>query len=136
MVWELAGNYGRNAVKGQYEQGSTPTTAMYDRFKSATPYGAKRSTIDLPAQALDVDVSFDQFPLGDSNYPISPKRRSRPGPISGRRGRKRRILPVRLAGTAYAGYRRGGHPTPERAVGKAMFEDFLAQCFGRPERSE
>ncbi|WP_327247469.1 SDR family oxidoreductase [Streptomyces sp. NBC_01320] len=51
-------------------------------------------------------------------------------------GRKRRILPVRLAGKAYAGYRRGEHPTPERAVGKATFEDFLAQRFGRPERSE
>ncbi|MFD4861204.1 chitinase C-terminal domain-containing protein [Streptomyces atratus] len=73
MIWELAGDYDWNATKGQYEPGSTLTSTMYDTFKSATPYGAKRSTIDLPAQALDIDVSFDQFPLGDSNYPISPK---------------------------------------------------------------
>ncbi|WP_326696477.1 glycosyl hydrolase family 18 protein [Streptomyces sp. NBC_01754] len=73
MIWELAGDYGFNAAKGQYEQGSTLTSAMYEKFKSASPYGAKRSTTDLPAEALDIDVSFGQFALGDSNYPISPK---------------------------------------------------------------
>lgn len=31
-----------------------------------------------------------------------------------------------LFGKAYAGYRRGDHLTPERAVGKETFEDFLA----------
>ncbi len=59
--------------QGQYETGDTLTTAMYDAFKSASPYGAKRSTIDLPTQAVNIDVSFGQFALGDSNYPISPK---------------------------------------------------------------
>ncbi|WP_432157171.1 chitinase C-terminal domain-containing protein [Streptomyces sp. bgisy153] len=75
MVWELAGDYAWNAAKGQYEQGSTLTTAMYEKFRLASPYGAKRSTIDLPAEALDIGVDFGQFPLGDSNYPISPKLR-------------------------------------------------------------
>ncbi|MBT2419848.1 chitinase C-terminal domain-containing protein [Streptomyces sp. ISL-22] len=75
MVWELAGDYGWNAAKGQYEPGSTLTSAMYEKFRSATPYGAKRSTTELPAEALDIDVDFGQFPLGDSNYPISPKLR-------------------------------------------------------------
>ncbi|WP_372352710.1 chitinase C-terminal domain-containing protein [Streptomyces sp. KL116D] len=73
MIWELAGDYGWNAAKGQYEPGDTLTSTLYDAFKSAKPYGAKRSTIDLPAEALDVDVNFGEFPLGDSNYPISPK---------------------------------------------------------------
>ncbi|PJN00980.1 chitinase [Streptomyces sp. CB01201] len=73
MVWELAGDYQWNAGKGQYEQGSTLTSEMYDKFKSATPYGNKRSTIALPSQALNIGVDFGQFPLGDSNYPISPK---------------------------------------------------------------
>ncbi|GAA2923847.1 chitinase C-terminal domain-containing protein [Streptomyces enissocaesilis] len=73
MVWELAGDYDWNATKGQYEIGDSLTTAMYEKFKSASPYGAKRSTIDLPAKALDIGVDFGQFPLGDSNYPISPK---------------------------------------------------------------
>ncbi|MEU3253880.1 chitinase C-terminal domain-containing protein [Streptomyces sp. NPDC006997] len=73
MVWELAGDYAWNAAKGQYEPGSTLTTAMYEKFRSATPYGARRATTDLPTEALDVDVRFGQFPLGDSNYPISPK---------------------------------------------------------------
>ncbi|MET9512269.1 chitinase C-terminal domain-containing protein [Streptomyces flavidovirens] len=73
MVWELAGDYDWNAAKGQYETGDSLTTAMYEKFKSAPPYGAKRSTVELPAKALDIGVDFGQFPLGDSNYPISPK---------------------------------------------------------------
>ncbi|GAA5216743.1 chitinase C-terminal domain-containing protein [Streptomyces thinghirensis] len=73
MVWELAGDYAWDAGKGQYVPGSTLTDTMYDTFKNASPYGAERATIDLPAEALDVDVEFGQFPLGDSNYPISPK---------------------------------------------------------------
>lgn len=75
MVWELAGDYGWNAAKGQYGPGSTLTSTMYERFRSASPYGAKRSTVELPAEALKIDVEFGQFPLGDSNYPISPKLR-------------------------------------------------------------
>ncbi|MBT2471161.1 chitinase C-terminal domain-containing protein [Streptomyces sp. ISL-66] len=73
MVWELAGDYGYNAAKGQYEVGDTLTTAMYDKFKSAAPYGAKRATIAMPTEAIKVDAEFGAFPLGDSNYPISPK---------------------------------------------------------------
>ncbi|OEJ27887.1 chitinase [Streptomyces agglomeratus] len=73
MVWELAGDYDWNAAKGQYEIGDSLTTAMYEKFKSASPYGAKRSTVELPVKALDIGVDFGQFPLGDSNYPISPK---------------------------------------------------------------
>ncbi|MBT2394116.1 MULTISPECIES: SDR family oxidoreductase [Streptomyces] len=45
-------------------------------------------------------------------------------------GRRRPIVPVRLAGKAYAGFRRGAHLTPERAVGKVTFEEFLAQRLG------
>jgi chitinase len=75
MVWELAGDYGWNAAEGQYEPGSTLTSAMYEKFKSASPYGATRSTVALPTEALKIDVEFGQFPLGDSNYPISPKLR-------------------------------------------------------------
>ncbi|MCZ7430246.1 chitinase C-terminal domain-containing protein [Streptomyces sp. WMMC1477] len=75
MMWELAGDYGWNAAKGQYEQGDTLTTVMYEAFKAASPYGAQRATSDLPTQTIDVDVDFTDFPLGDSNYPISPKLR-------------------------------------------------------------
>ncbi|MCX4510303.1 glycosyl hydrolase family 18 protein [Streptomyces sp. NBC_01619] len=73
MIWELAGDYGWNAAKGQYEMGDTLTTAMYEKFKSAAPYGARRATAATPAEAVDLGVEFGQFPLGDSNYPISPK---------------------------------------------------------------
>lgn len=36
-------------------------------------------------------------------------------------------MPVRLAGKAYAGYRSGGHLSPEHAVGTVPFEEFLAR---------
>ncbi|GAA4789769.1 glycosyl hydrolase family 18 protein [Streptomyces sanyensis] len=73
MVWELAGDYGWNAAKGQYEMGDTLTSLMYDAFKAATPYGAKKSGTALPAEAVDIAVDFTEFKLGDSNYPITPK---------------------------------------------------------------
>lgn len=73
MVWELAGDYDWNASKGQYETGDTLTTAMYEKFRTAAPYGARRATTPMPAEAVDVKAEFGQFPLGDSNYPISPK---------------------------------------------------------------
>jgi uncharacterized protein YbjT (DUF2867 family) len=44
-------------------------------------------------------------------------------------GRRRPIVPVRLAGKAY-GCRSGAQLTPEQAVGKVTFEDFLAQRLG------
>ncbi|MGW5272007.1 SDR family oxidoreductase [Streptomyces sp. NPDC004044] len=42
-------------------------------------------------------------------------------------GKRRALVPVPLAGKAYAGYRRGGHLTPRRAVGKITFEEFLTE---------
>ncbi|MEW2068976.1 NAD(P)H-binding protein [Streptomyces sp. NPDC007346] len=47
-------------------------------------------------------------------------------------GRRRRVVPVRLAGKAYAGYRSGGHLCPDHAVGTVTFEEFLA---GRHRRT-
>ncbi|MFE6779342.1 chitinase C-terminal domain-containing protein [Streptomyces sp. NPDC057702] len=73
MIWELAGDYAFNAGKNQYEPGNTLTTALHDAFKAAPAYGAKRATTQLPTEAIDLDVNFGEFPLGDSNYPISPK---------------------------------------------------------------
>ncbi|CAM5504455.1 hypothetical protein SGLAM104S_01115 [Streptomyces glaucescens] len=73
MVWELAGDYDWNAAKGQYETGDTLTSLMYEKFKSASPYGAKVSNKALPAKAVNIGVEFGEFKLGDSNYPITPK---------------------------------------------------------------
>ncbi|MFF5454247.1 SDR family oxidoreductase [Streptomyces sp. NPDC012950] len=42
-------------------------------------------------------------------------------------GQHRRLVNVPLAGKAYRGFRAGGHLTPERAVGKVTFEEFLAK---------
>jgi chitinase len=73
MVWELAGDYDWNAAKGQYEAGDTLTSLMYEKFKSASPYGAKVSNKALPTKAVNIGVEFGEFKLGDSNYPITPK---------------------------------------------------------------
>ncbi|MDA3649608.1 NAD(P)H-binding protein [Saccharopolyspora indica] len=42
-------------------------------------------------------------------------------------GRRRPVLPIRLPGAVVAGYRRGGHLAPDRAVGRVTFSDFLAE---------
>ncbi|RKE19230.1 chitinase (glycosyl hydrolase family 18) [Streptomyces sp. TLI_171] len=77
MIWELAGDYKWDATanggKGEYVQGNTMTSLLYDKFKAASAYGATRSTIALPQQTLPIDVSFTDFALGDNNYPINPK---------------------------------------------------------------
>ncbi len=41
-------------------------------------------------------------------------------------GRRRRLLPVRVPGKAFFGYRRGGHLTPNHADGRITFEEYLA----------
>ncbi|MCO1659517.1 SDR family oxidoreductase [Pseudonocardia humida] len=48
------------------------------------------------------------------------------------RGKRRRLLPVRLPGRIARGYRDGGHLAPEHADGTVTFEDFLA---ARPDRT-
>jgi uncharacterized protein YbjT (DUF2867 family) len=47
------------------------------------------------------------------------------------RGRRRRVLPVRLPGAAFAGFRRGDHLAPDHAVGRVTFTEFLSERFGR-----
>ncbi|MFF1380833.1 SDR family oxidoreductase [Streptomyces sp. NPDC058308] len=41
-------------------------------------------------------------------------------------GKRRRLLPVRLAGATYRAARAGGHLAPEQAVGRRTFEEYLA----------
>ncbi|MFF3335782.1 SDR family oxidoreductase [Streptomyces sp. NPDC002888] len=45
--------------------------------------------------------------------------------------RRRAVASVPLWGAAYRGFREGGHLTPERAVGKGTFEEYLERRFGR-----
>ncbi|MEH0758943.1 chitinase C-terminal domain-containing protein [Vibrio sp. 16] len=92
MFWELAGDYNcyvldangqRTSVdvteqacatgNGEYHMGNTMTKAIYDKFKSATPYGNKIATGAIPTEAVDISVSVGGFKVGDQNYPINPK---------------------------------------------------------------
>ncbi|OAN17653.1 chitinase [Photobacterium jeanii] len=92
MFWELAGDYNcynldangnRTTIdlseaacktgNGEYHMGNTMTKAMYDKFKSAAPYGNKVATGAIPTEALDIKVSVGGFKVGDQNYPINPK---------------------------------------------------------------
>ncbi|WP_086827331.1 chitinase C-terminal domain-containing protein [Allokutzneria sp. NRRL B-24872] len=75
MIWELAGDYAWNAAKGENYIGNTLTTTIKQKFAAAGPYGNKKSPQASPAERLDVKVDFVEFPLGDNNYPISPKMR-------------------------------------------------------------
>lgn len=92
MFWELAGDYNcylldangnrttvdttENACRtgnGEYHMGNTMTTAIYEKFTSATPYGNKVATGAVPSEALDIAVTIRGFKAGDQNYPINPK---------------------------------------------------------------
>ncbi|MDW1969810.1 glycosyl hydrolase family 18 protein [Vibrio sp. 945] len=92
MFWELAGDYNcyvldangnRTEVdateqacaagNGEYHMGNTMTKAIYDKFKSATPYGNKVAAGPTPTEAVDITVSVGGFKVGDQNYPINPK---------------------------------------------------------------
>ncbi|MET7397902.1 glycosyl hydrolase family 18 protein [Dactylosporangium sp. NPDC005572] len=75
MIWELAGDYAWNATRGEYYMGNTMTTILYDKFKTAGPYGAKKANITLPTATLNVGVQVSGFALGDNNYPINPELR-------------------------------------------------------------
>jgi uncharacterized protein YbjT (DUF2867 family) len=46
------------------------------------------------------------------------------------RGGRRLVLPVRLPGAAFAGYRSGYQLAPDHAVGRVSFAQFLAERFG------
>ncbi|MEU7577833.1 NAD(P)H-binding protein [Streptomyces sp. NPDC041068] len=43
-------------------------------------------------------------------------------------GKRRPVLPVRLAGATYRAAREGGHLAPEQAVGKGTFEEYLGSA--------
>ncbi len=92
MFWELAGDYNcyvldangnRTSVdateaacqtgNGEYHMGNTMTKAIYEKFKSATPYGNTVATGAIPSETVDIAVSVGGFKVGDQNYPINPK---------------------------------------------------------------
>ena len=75
MIWELAGDYAWDATRNEYYIGNTLTNLLYDKFRTATPYGAKKAGITLPTQTLNVGVQVGGFALGDNNYPINPELR-------------------------------------------------------------
>ncbi|MEK8227537.1 chitinase C-terminal domain-containing protein [Oerskovia sp. M15] len=75
MIWELAGDYGYNSAKGQYEIGQSMVDLMHSKLSATTAYGATKANADrvMPVQAIDLSIDYTQFALGDSNYPINPK---------------------------------------------------------------
>jgi chitinase len=72
MFWEMAGDYGWNEGKQQYEIGSDMTSLMSDMFDTAAPYGNTVAEFEMPTHQIDVSVAFVDFALGDNNYPITP----------------------------------------------------------------
>ena len=92
MFWELAGDYncyqfdanGNRAGidvseqscqtgNGEYHMGNTMTKAIYDKFKSAAPYGNTIAVTAIPTEAVDISIAISGFKVGDQNYPINPK---------------------------------------------------------------
>ncbi|MDT8998234.1 glycosyl hydrolase family 18 protein [Paucibacter sp. APW11] len=75
MFWELAGDYAYDNSKAEYGMGSTLTNLLYNKFKTAAPYGnrlAQNSTATIPSDTIDIRFAISGFALGDANYPINP----------------------------------------------------------------
>ncbi|GAA2647759.1 NAD(P)H-binding protein [Streptomyces spororaveus] len=49
-------------------------------------------------------------------------------------GRHRRVIPLPLAGKAYAGFKRGGNLTPSHAVGRKTFAEFASSAASAARR--
>lgn len=79
MFWEMAGDYAwdasRNGGQGEYFMGTTLTSLIYDKFKDAGAYKNLKADRTMPTDVLDVKVELVNFPVGDANYPITPKMR-------------------------------------------------------------
>ncbi|MDC8772494.1 chitinase C-terminal domain-containing protein [Roseateles albus] len=73
MFWELAGDYGWDAARGEYFMGNTLTSLLYNKFKTAPAYGNRLTSAAMPTESLDIAFSIAGFALGDANYPINPK---------------------------------------------------------------
>lgn len=73
MFWELGGDYGWDAAKGEYTFGTTLTSLAYNKFSSASAYDNRRTDRTMPTEAVDIEVEVHSFKLGDQNYPLNPK---------------------------------------------------------------
>ncbi|GAA1506489.1 chitinase [Agromyces terreus] len=73
MIWELAGDYSYNAQKGQYEMGSDLVGILHDKLAASQPYDASKANVAMPTKAIDLQVKYSEFALGDNNYPINPR---------------------------------------------------------------
>ena len=72
MVWEMAGDYGFDAEKGEYTFGTTLTDLAYNTFANASPMTLQQNPLPLPDEVIDISVSTRDWPAGDNNYPINP----------------------------------------------------------------
>ncbi|MGW9300763.1 MULTISPECIES: SDR family oxidoreductase [Streptomyces] len=117
------------------------TTQFHDLVLSVVSGAAKLPVLPVPAgvsvQPVDSGEVADRLaalalgaPAGrvpDLGGPEVRKFTDLAGAYLRATGRRRRVVPVRLAGKAYAAYRSGGHLSPEHAVGTVTFEEFLAR---------
>ncbi|BDX07174.1 glycosyl hydrolase family 18 protein [Planctobacterium marinum] len=72
MVWEMAGDYGFDAQKGEYTFGTTLTDLAYDTFATASAMTQEPHTLPVPDEVIDITVTTRDWPAGDNNYPINP----------------------------------------------------------------
>ncbi|MFJ7329193.1 SDR family oxidoreductase [Streptomyces cyaneofuscatus] len=121
------------------------TTQFHDLVLSVVSGAAKLPVLPVPAgvsvQPVDSGEVADRLaalalgaPAGrvpDLGGPEVRKFTDLAGAYLRATGRRRRVVPVRLAGKAYAAYRSGGHLSPEHAVGTVTFEEFLARLHRR-----
>jgi chitinase len=72
LAGDYAWNAGKNGGKGEYYMGNTLTTAIYNTFSTAGPYGNVRAESAMPASSARIAITLGSWKLGDDNYPINP----------------------------------------------------------------
>ena len=72
MFWELSADF-NCPTSGECGMGEALTTVLYNKFRTAPAYGAAKSARTMPTSQLNVAVTVGGYPVGDSNYPITPK---------------------------------------------------------------
>lgn len=141
------------AVERQIEQSGLGwtvlrTTQFHDLLVTLFQALSKAPVVLLPAGVSDQPIAVAEVadrmaelaaggPAGRVEDMGGPEVRTLPELARGylaATGRRRPIVNVPLAGKGYRGFRSGGHLTPERAVGKGTFEEYLAERFAAGPR--
>ena len=74
MFWELSGDFAcPDDPSKECTVGDTMTNLLYEKFANTSVYGARKANRTMPSETLAMSYSLGDYPVGDSNFPITGK---------------------------------------------------------------